>query len=187
MGIDLRTKHVRKNVRQNPVSEDPYLRLAVKLYKFLTRRTESTFNAVVLKRLSMSRVNRPPVSISRLAKFMAGKDEKYVAVVVGTVTDDTRHLEAPKITVAALRFSESARARITAAGGRCLTFDQLALERPTGAKTVLVQGPRRAREAFRHFRGIHGKHAAPYVRKGAKTGRKHENARGRRHSRGYKK
>jgi hypothetical protein len=57
-GIDLRTKHVRKNVRQNPVSEDPYLRLAVKLYKFLTRRTESTFNAVVLKRLSMSRVNR---------------------------------------------------------------------------------------------------------------------------------
>ena len=45
----------------------------VQLYAFLVRRTESEFNKVVLKRLFMSRTNRPPLSLSKLAKFMAGK------------------------------------------------------------------------------------------------------------------
>jgi large subunit ribosomal protein L18e len=55
-----------------------------------------------------------------------------IAVVVGTVTDDIRLLEVPKITVAALRFTETARARIVKAGGKCLTLDQLVLLAPTG-------------------------------------------------------
>jgi large subunit ribosomal protein L18e len=45
----------------------------MQLYRFLVRRTDSKFNAVVLKRLFMSRINRPPLSISRLSKFMKGK------------------------------------------------------------------------------------------------------------------
>lgn len=45
----------------------------VQLYAFLVRRTESKFNKVVLKRLFMSRTNRPPLSLSKLAKFMSGK------------------------------------------------------------------------------------------------------------------
>ena len=48
-------------------------------------------------------------------------------MVVGTVTDDNRLLKVPKITVAALRFTETARARIVNAGGKCLTLDQLVL------------------------------------------------------------
>jgi len=36
-----------------------------------------------------------------------------ITVVVGTVTDDKRVLDVPKLTVAALRFTETARARIT--------------------------------------------------------------------------
>jgi large subunit ribosomal protein L18e len=43
--------------------------------------------------------------------------------VVGTVTDDKRLLEVPKVTVAALRFTEAARARILKAGGKCFTLD----------------------------------------------------------------
>ena len=46
---------------------------ALQLYSFLVRRTESKFNKVVLKRLFMSRINRPPLSLSKLAKFMKGK------------------------------------------------------------------------------------------------------------------
>ena len=53
-------------------------------------------------------------------------------MVVGTVTDDNRLLKVPKITVAALRFNETARARIVNAGGKCLTLDQLVLTAPTG-------------------------------------------------------
>jgi len=32
-----------------------------------------------------------------------------------------------------------------------LTFDQLALLAPTGANTVLLRGPKNAREAVKHF------------------------------------
>lgn len=73
----------------------------------------------------MSRVNRPAISIARLVKYVSDKDK--IAVIVGTVTDDARLLEVPKLTVAALRVTQSARARIMKAGGEVLTFDQLAL------------------------------------------------------------
>jgi large subunit ribosomal protein L18e len=37
------------------------------------RRTKSHFNAVILKRLFMSKINRPPLSMRRLVKYMEGK------------------------------------------------------------------------------------------------------------------
>ncbi len=70
------------------------------------------------------------------SKTAAGK----TLVVVGTVTNDIRMAEVPKITVAALRFTESARARILKAGGSVLTLDQLAIAAPTGANTAIFQG-----------------------------------------------
>ena len=141
-----------------------YLKLLVKLYRFLARRTDSDFNKTVLKRLFMSKINRPPLSLSKLAKFMADKGEGKTAAIVGTVTDD---------------------ARMFKAGGECLTFDQLALQAPTGDNVVLLRGPKSHREAVKHFGapGVPGSHAKPYVRS---KGRKFEKARGRRKSRGYK-
>uniref|UniRef100_A0A8C0RX95 Large ribosomal subunit protein uL15/eL18 domain-containing protein n=1 Tax=Canis lupus familiaris TaxID=9615 RepID=A0A8C0RX95_CANLF len=65
MGVDIRHKD-RKVRRKEPKSQDIYLRLLVKLYRFLARRANSTFNQVVLKRLFMSRTNRPPLSLSRM-------------------------------------------------------------------------------------------------------------------------
>eukprot|EP00842_Homolaphlyctis_polyrhiza_P003862 jgi/Hompol1/4477/HPOL_003667-RA len=185
MGVDLATKHhEKKRVRTSPKSEDVYLRLLVKLYRFLARRTNSKFNQVVLKRLFMSRVNRPPLSISRIAKHISGKENKIV-VVVGTVTDDIRLLEVPKVTVAALRVTKTARARIVQAGGEVITLDQLALRSPLGKNTLLLRGRRSTREAVKHFGtpGKPGSTAKPYVRS---KGRKFEKARGRRASRGYK-
>ena len=87
--------------------------------------------------------------------------------------------------VCALRFTETARARIVKAGGECLTFDQLALRAPTGANTVLLQGRRTHRDAVKHFGtpGAPGSKTQPYVRS---EGRKFERARGRRTSRGFK-
>lgn len=111
-------------------------------------RTSSSFNAVVLRRLFMSRINRPPLSLSRLAQF-AQPDKTLV--IIGTITDDNRLLTVPKLTVAALRFTATARARIERAGGECLTLDQLALRAPTGANTLLLRGPKNSREAVKHF------------------------------------
>merc|ERR1719356_566914 len=133
----------------------------------------------------MSRRNRPPLSLSKLARFMEGKEGKIVTVV-GCVTDDKRLFDVPKMSICALRFTETARARITKAGGECLTFDKLALRSPLGQGTVLLRGPTKARFAERHFGkapGVPGSKTAPYVRS---YGRKFEMARGRRKSRGYK-
>ncbi len=62
---------------------------------------------------------------------MQGKDEK-IAVVVGTVTSDERFLNVPKLKLAALHVTSTARARILKAGGEVMTLDQLALRAPTG-------------------------------------------------------
>ncbi|ESR57625.1 60S ribosomal protein L18-3 [Citrus sinensis] len=186
MGIDLIAGgKSKKSKRTAPKSNDIYLKLLVKLYRFLVRRTDSNFDKVILKRLFMSKVNKPPMSLSRLTKFMKGKEDK-IAVVVGTVTDDIRVYEVPALKVTALRFTETARARIEKAGGECLTFDQLALRAPLGQNTVLLRGPKNAREAVKHFGpapGVPHSHTKPYVRS---KGRKFERARGKRNSRGFR-
>ncbi|CAH8390174.1 unnamed protein product [Eruca vesicaria subsp. sativa] len=201
----------KKTKRTAPKSDDVYLKLLVKLYRFLVRRTGSKFDAVILKRLFMSKVNKAPLSLSRLVEFMNGKDGK-IAVLVGTITDDLRVHEIPAMKVTALRFTERARARIEKAGGECLTFDQLALIAPLGQNTVshnfqnehlyvslyevelmlmccgqvLLRGPKNSREAVKHFGpapGVPHSHSKPYVRS---KGRKFEKARGKRKSRGFK-
>ncbi|KAL1787865.1 60S ribosomal protein L18 [Sigmodon hispidus] len=100
MGVDICHNKDRKVRRKEPKSQDIYLRLLVKVYRFLARRTNSTFNQVVLKRLFMSRTNRPPLSLSRMIQKMKlpGRENK-TAVVVGTVTDDVWILEVPKLCV----------------------------------------------------------------------------------------
>ncbi|KAK1982627.1 eukaryotic ribosomal protein L18 [Colletotrichum cereale] len=182
MGIDLDRHHVRSTHRKAPKSDNVYLKLLVKLYRFLTRRTDASFNKVVLRRLFMSRINRPPVSISRIVGNL-NKEDKRTIVIVGTVTDDNRLLTVPKLTVAALRFTATARARIIAAGGEAITLDQLALRAPTGSNTLLLRGPKNSREAVKHFGFGPHKHKKPYVES---KGRKFEKARGRRRSRGFK-
>ena len=194
MGIDLvsggRIKlHKQRKLRAKNI----YHRLLVKLYKFLARRTTSKFNKCVLKRLLNSRVNRSPVSLSRIAKYANKKyiqeqeksGQEVVFAVIGTVTEDQRLLELPALRVCALKFTEKARERILAAKGRCITFDQLAINRPNGESVVLMRGTR-DREAKKHFGpapGVPGSHAKPYVRS---KGRKFEQARGKRISRGFR-
>lgn len=54
-------------------------------------------------------------------------------MLCGTITNDVRLLEAPaNMTVCALRFTETARKRLEKAGGKCITFDQLAMQAPKG-------------------------------------------------------
>lgn len=134
----------------------------------------------------MSRIHRPPLSLSRIARLMKNQDPSKIAVIVGTVTDDVRLTEVPKLSVAALHFTASARARILKSGGECLTLDQLAIRAPTGTSTVLLRGQTSTREAVKHFGkapGVPGSTSKPFVRS---KGRKFERARGRRASRGYK-
>lgn len=150
----------------------------------------------------MSRINRPPVSLSRIVSNITESHKGKTVVVIGSITDDNRLLTVPKLSIAALRFTATARARIEKAGGETLTLDQLALRAPTGANTLLLRGPKNSREAVKHFGfGPHTNKVStfyspnltgsniltatkkPYVRS---KGRKFERARGRRRSKGFK-
>ena len=188
MGIDMCHKYDRKVRRTEPKSQDVYLRLLVKLYRFLYRRTGKKFNRIVLRRLFMSKTNTPPMSLQRVARFFnVAKQPEATVVVVGTITDDARLMKVPKMSICALHITRTARERILKAGGEVITFDQLALRSPTGKKTLLLQGRRTARTSCKHFGkapGVPHSHTRPYVRS---KGRKFERARGRRTSCGYKK
>ncbi|KAL5565414.1 hypothetical protein UlMin_028578 [Ulmus minor] len=133
--------------------------------------TSSKFNVVILKRLFMSKVNKAPLSLSRLIHYTKGNEDK-IAVVVGTVIDDIIVYEVPCQKVIALRFTEIARARIERAGGECLTFDQLALRAPLGQNMVCCV-----------YICVPHSHTKPYVRS---KGRKFEKARDKRNSKGFR-
>merc|ERR1719327_1558880 len=165
MGIDLvKRGRIKNSNKINSRSTNLYTHLLIKLFRFLGRRTDAAFHKTVLRRLISSRTNRPPISISKIAQLLKGQDKIVVAVC--TVTDDARLLEVPKLTVAALRFTEAARAKIVKAGGKCLTLDQLIMTAPTGTNTLLLRASK-DREAKKHFGaapGVPGSHTKPYVR-----------------------
>ena len=191
MGVDLTgIQKKKRTIRHHTLSSNPYIKLLIKLYKFLGQRTNSPFNKVVAERLIKSRNNRAPISLSRIATvskrksvWLADQKKAPIAVIVGDVLDDIRLTKIPALRVAALRFSKSARARITAAGGECLTFDQLALIAPTGKNTLLLRGRKSGRESVKHFgaAGKPGSHAKARV-----TSRGAEVSRGRRAGKAYK-
>ena len=93
------------------------------------------------------------MSISFIARQVSRSPEAAdkTVVVVGTVTDDVRMLEVPKLSIAALRVTRTARERIEKAGGEIIPLDELALRAPKGANTLLLRGKRNSREAFKHF------------------------------------
>jgi large subunit ribosomal protein L18e len=158
--------------RRHPPAPAP----RAQLYAFLARRTDSGFNAIVAKRLCSSKVNRPAMGLARVARYMKFNEQK-IAVVVGSVTDDVR-LEGksfPKLTIAALKFTDGARARIVKAGGECLTFDQLALLRPKGENTILLRGRKSSRTAVKHFGapGVPNSTTRPKVRSEGRKVSKH--------------
>ena len=184
MGVDIDHRVPRKQ-RREPAAKDVHMKMLHSLYAFIARRSGNDFNKKVAHGLCLSNTNRRPFSVSRLATALEGKEDGTIAVVVGKIVNDERFLTVPKMTVCALKFSETARARIIASGGKIMTFDQLALERPTGDKCILLEGDRTRREACKHFGAAPGDDNSRTRPKTRAKGRKFEMARGRRKSRLY--
>ena len=182
MGKDMKGIAKRRSERKAPKSENPHVLSLARLYRFLARRTESKFNARIYKRLCLSKTNRANMSLSRIVKF-AGKNCEKTVVVPTAVLDDVRLHSVPKLRVCALRFSKMAARRIVAAGGECLTFDQLAAENPTGSNTLLLRGRKSRREVVKQYGapGTPGSHTKPKC-----DNKKNERARGKRSSREWK-
>lgn len=176
---------VPRKSRREPKSRNVQLMMLHKLYQYLAQRTGNEFNKKIAHRLCLSNTNRRPLSVSRLSVALEGKEDGTIAVAVAKIVNDERLLDLPKMRVCALKFSETARARIIAAGGECLTFDQLAQQRPTGEKCLLLQGDRTRRAVAHHFGAAPGDDNSKTRPKVRAHGRKFEMARGRRKSRLY--
>ncbi|KAH0482430.1 MAG: uncharacterized protein KVP18_001418 [Porospora cf. gigantea A] len=171
MAIDLKKGgRIRKRQRTSCETTDPYRKLLIQLYDYLARRATTKFNVKVHQRLMKSRTHRPPVGMKRLVRLMAEHPAK-TAVVVGSVLDDERVYDVPKLSVCAMRVSEACRARIVKSGGEVLTFDQLAERDPKGERCVLLRGPA-TRKQNKHF----GK--APVCKNGAKRKMKNKTTKG---------
>ena len=130
-------------------------------------------------------MSRTPVSLSKLVEYALRKSVAYektkgnddvIFAVVGTVKNDTKTIDVPEMKVCALKFTEKARERITAAKGKCIAFDQLAINRPNGENVILLRGSR-DRGTKKHFGkapGLPDSNTKPYVRS---KGRKFERTR----------
>merc|ERR1711998_585207 len=158
---------------------DPYYSSLIQLYIFLQRLIPSKFNQTILKRLLIKRAKRTKMCISELSRLMKGK--KGTAVFVGTITDDRRVNPKiyKKLKVCAIRFTKATITKITATGGQCLTFDQLALLAPKGSGCNLFRGRKNGFASANYSKlapGVPGSHSRPRIRS---SGRKHEMARGR--------
>lgn len=88
MGIDLK-KGGRMKSRRNKKMRSPnlYLKLLIKLFKFLARRTNKKIHATILHRLMLTRINRPTISLSRIAKHVKNSPQK-TAIAISKVTND---------------------------------------------------------------------------------------------------
>ncbi|EZG88608.1 60S ribosomal protein L18 [Gregarina niphandrodes] len=151
--IDIPARQLRaakKHQRKECQSPSPIRKNLVTLYEFLARRTDSAFNAKVAHLLIRTNSVLAPMSVAKMAEHLKSKEDK-IGCVVGTITNDLRVESIPKMTICALRFSEAARARIEAAGGECLTFDQLAIRCPTGENCLILRGPTGNRKARKYF------------------------------------
>lgn len=106
MAIDLiRGGRIANRGIRKTKTTNSYIKTLIKLYSFLNRRTNSKFNNTVHKRLNQSRLNRYPISISRIVKTLShdklklsqgqNKFNARIVAVVGTLTNDNRLLNLP--------------------------------------------------------------------------------------------
>uniref|UniRef100_A0A8C5M6I3 Large ribosomal subunit protein uL15/eL18 domain-containing protein n=1 Tax=Leptobrachium leishanense TaxID=445787 RepID=A0A8C5M6I3_9ANUR len=95
MGVDIRHNKDRKVRRQEPKSQDIYLRLLVKLYRFLARRTNSNFNKVMAGRDNKTAVVVPKIKVCAL-KVTSGARRRILNSGGKILTYDQLALAAPK-------------------------------------------------------------------------------------------
>lgn len=98
-----------------------------------SREKESILWRDIALRLEKPTRNYPEVNLSRINRHTKDND---LILIPGKVlgAGELEH----KLTVAALNFSESARSKITAAGGACLSIQELMAKNPEGSGVKIV-------------------------------------------------
>lgn len=109
----------------------------VNLIKSLTKQS-SAENAPIWKAVAndLSRANRKnkEVNVYHIDKV---SDNDDTILVPGKVLGEGNITT--KVTVAALKFSQDAKSKIEAAGGKCLKIDELMAENPKGSNVKIIK------------------------------------------------
>ncbi len=87
------------------------------------------------KKLAASRQNRAQVNVSIVSRHTNAKD---VVAIPGKLLGSGAIGHA--VTVAALSFSQGAKEKITNAGGKCISFEELLKENPKGSSVKIMRG-----------------------------------------------
>ena len=119
---------MKNNYKTNPVILDLITGL-----KKQSREKEVPLWRDIAVRLERPTRNYPEVNLSRINRHTKEKD---LILVPGKVlgSGELNH----KLTVAAVSFSGSAKDKITAAGGTCLTIGELMSQNPEGSRVRII-------------------------------------------------
>ena len=101
--------------------------------KEASRKNDAPLWRSIATRLEGSSRNWPSVNVSKL-EYNIGKNGK--AVIPGKLMGTG--LVTKKMTVAAYSFTDSAREKIQAAGGKCLTYSEMIKSVPKGTDVVVI-------------------------------------------------
>jgi len=112
---------------------NPELIEAIRFLKKQSRENNVGIWKDVAKRLSSPKRNRIAVNVSRLNRYTKRNE---TVVVPGKVLG-AGELKHP-ITVAAFAFSQTAREKVTAARGKCLSFADLIKKNPKGSNIKII-------------------------------------------------
>lgn len=112
---------------------NPVLRRLVRMLKRRSRELGVPLWRDLAERLSKPRRSRPEVNLGHIARCSAGEE---IILVPGKVLGAGK-LNHP-LTIAAFKFSSTARRKILGSGGRALTILELLEQNPKGRKVKLV-------------------------------------------------
>lgn len=113
---------------------NPELLETIKLLRSKATESKAEIWDTVAEELSSSRARRAQLNLNHISRATA-KDS--VVLVPGKVLGDgaLRH----PVVVSAFRFSETARAKIEQAGGKCVTIKDLVSRYPKGSKIQILR------------------------------------------------
>lgn len=113
---------------------NPELTKTIDFLRQQTHKNQAPIWIDVAKRLARPRKNWPQVNVSRLEKHLA---ENQLVLVPGKLLGNGS-ITKPFV-VGAFHFSEKAKQKINAAGGSCLTIEELLEKNPKGSNIRIME------------------------------------------------
>merc|ERR1711936_173756 len=165
MGKDIgRTNLLQKNTAQYKGS-NLYHKVAINTLNFVAENSKSPIVTKLRDAMNKSRRFRGAVSLKTVAKTALAYPDKLI-VVAGSVCDDLRIHDMPKVNLCCLKYSASAERRITSSNGVILTLEEALARDPLMKNCIFMRPSSTRREAQKHFGkpGVRGSHVKPYLR-----------------------